>query len=105
MKHATPLLRSPHSFPTRRSSDLGAGSRCRPRTGAERTSSRAARRHRQARHRPTQAKAAAPAGAAAGRSEEHTSELQSRRELVGRRLLAKNKVLPVVFSFLTAITP
>src|SRR5690349_23976363 len=62
---AHPVL---HSFPTRRSSDLGA---------------RGARRRGGC--------ARAPAGRARPRSEEHTSELQSRRDLVCRLLLEKKK--------------
>src|SRR5690606_41460838 len=68
-----------HSFPTRRSSDLGAHQRRpplrrRPRRGPHRTPRRRAR-HRRRRQRP--------------RSEEHTSELQSRENLVCRLLLEK----------------
>src|SRR5439155_24053158 len=75
-----------HSFPTRRSSDL----RPRPRIAAWRPDldrhgegrggpprTRARRRARERRHRP--------------RSEEHTSELQSRGHLVCRLLLEKKK--------------
>src|SRR3712207_7648942 len=52
-------------------------------------------RTRAARDRPTPARpastTASPAGAAADRSEEHTSELQSRQYLVCRLLLEKKK--------------
>src|SRR5438874_7590648 len=45
---------------------------------------------------------AATAGGACGRSEEHTSELQSRRDLVCRLLLEKKKITAVYFlSFLS----
>src|SRR5204863_10134869 len=82
-----------HSFPTRRSSDLGVLSRarrvCRARSGGDvppqlqqlsYVRARAPRRTRsEGRHR------------SARRSEEHTSELQSRRDLVCRLLLEKKK--------------
>src|SRR5690349_23420939 len=73
-----------HSFPTRRSSDLSAhpAARRTPRRGP----------------RPGRTPGAAPAGRrpawprGARRSEEHTSELQSRRDLVCRLLLEKKKI-------------
>src|SRR5207247_10058756 len=79
-----------HSFPTRRSSDLGAAS------------SGGARRSRQAPTSTARCRGACPeradhhpgvAGGAPerGRSEEHTSELQSRVDLVCRLLLEKKK--------------
>src|SRR5207249_12276539 len=78
-----------HSFPTRRSSDLGrrhaplpedrASLRCRPRERGRATSGRRARASRR------------PCGYAI-RSEEHTSELQSRFDLVCRLLLEKKKL-------------
>src|SRR5438874_10433849 len=68
-----------HSFPTRRSSDLGCSvSRC-----ASTGDGRRANVHRED-----------GSGARDGRSprsEEHTSELQSRRDLVCRLLLEKKK--------------
>src|SRR5699024_12660600 len=64
-----------HSFPTRRSSDL----RARRRRG---------RRSRRPSSR-TPGRGAAPRGSS--RSEEHTSELQSRFDLVCRLLLEKKK--------------
>src|SRR5690606_40785550 len=93
-----------HSFPTRRSSDLArrrappssplrpegtaasgpagfrdrARSRCRPRRGGSRETVRVS-------HRSDRAASAPP------RSEEHTSELQSRENLVCRLLLEKKK--------------
>src|SRR5690606_41953336 len=90
-----------HSFPTRRSSDLerpprgtgrahspargahvGGGARRRgPRAGARRPPRRPDRR----------ARPRLRAGAAVPRSEEHTSELQSRENLVCRLLLEKKK--------------
>src|SRR5207247_8989560 len=71
----SPPLRPPPSFPTRRSSDLsrpGGDPRGDPR--------RPARAHRAHQRR-----------AEAARSEEHTSELQSRVDLVCRLLLEKKK--------------
>src|SRR5947209_11267305 len=61
-----------HSFPTRRSSDLGRGT-----SGASRP-----RQSAQCRLWPS--------ATATSRSEEHTSELQSRQYLVCRLLLEKN---------------
>src|SRR5690349_23395746 len=79
-----------HSFPTRRSSDLalrdGRGLARRPGSGRE------DRDHRSHVHDLRHA-AAADAGGAE-RSEEHTSELQSRRDLVCRLLLEKKKKKP-----------
>src|SRR5690606_41560471 len=85
--------RALHSFPTRRSSDLAAG-------GAVLFAAAAgAERHGADRlgHVPDQ-RAARAAGGAGGhrcadraRSEEHTSELQSRENLVCRLLLEKKK--------------
>src|SRR5699024_12560980 len=76
------LRRDPRSFPTRRSSDLGgeAGGLRRGRNGAPGGGGRSGERGR--RHRRA---------AAGGRSEEHTSELQSRFDLVCRLLLEKKK--------------
>src|SRR5207247_9363893 len=78
-----------HSFPTRRSSDLRDGARrLREREGLRRRLARgvggspAPRVPRRARIRAPQ-----------GRSEEHTSELQSRVDLVCRLLLEKKKKL------------
>src|SRR5439155_21396279 len=75
--------RDPHSFPTRRSSDLGGY----PRVTAWRW---------RACCRAGRATPAAPGTARARqqalRSEEHTSELQSRGHLVCRLLLEKKKV-------------
>src|SRR5690349_23287650 len=88
-----------HSFPTRRSSDLAAlagrrlpvlqaaAARGPPRPPGPRRPRRAARAH------PIHGRL--PAGLP-GRSEEHTSELQSRRELVCRLLLEKKNVVPAL---------
>src|SRR5439155_10674933 len=77
-----------HSFPTRRSSDLvshGRRRHCRaPRDPAART----VRGHRA---RPRRATSPPRDGARIRRSEEHTSELQSRGHLVCRLLLEKKK--------------
>src|SRR5690625_5648419 len=82
-----------HSFPTRRSSDLG-----REAAGSRRRS--APRGHRPGRGPPGGRGCAPPpcaswgapsVAAPPGRSEEHTSELQSRGHLVCRLLLEKKK--------------
>src|SRR5436309_11526996 len=77
--------RTLHSFPTRRSSDLAPSGRpvrreqhpSRPRRGP----------HRRALYRKSP-----PRGGRVPRSEEHTSELQSRENLVCRLLLEKKKI-------------
>src|SRR5690349_25135110 len=77
--------RALHSFPTRRSSDLSSAS-CATRPAAScgrrcsTTTCRSRERHVVVEHRLPQL-----------RSEEHTSELQSRRDLVCRLLLEKKK--------------
>src|SRR5438874_5880719 len=92
-----------HSFPTRRSSDLRtADSRCSScstaRPPPSRISARASSRAASA------AFAKAPSGRSPfsspwrRRSEEHTSELQSRRDLVCRLLLEKKKRKKLLFS-------
>src|SRR5688572_33289476 len=82
-----------HSFPTRRSSDLGG-------TGVRRRSQwrtewfrRNWRRHARSRHRPELEDRAGRIVrlGAHPRSEEHTSELQSQSNLVCRLLLEKKK--------------
>src|SRR5204862_6149477 len=78
--HCNRHLRAPPSFPTRRSSDLGRGGRDDLDRG---------RTPRTARPRPTRPGADEPHRLL--RSEEHTSELQSRRDLVCRLLLEKKK--------------
>src|SRR5204863_8544661 len=70
-----------HSFPTRRSSDLGPAG---PPGLRRRDQARSRRR------RPAQRPRLCP-GPPGPRSEEHTSELQSRRDLVCRLLLEKKK--------------
>src|SRR5690606_39789871 len=95
------LLRSLPSFPTRRSSDLAvrllAGRSAAARAaGRGDLSGRAQQPARRIRHRADcRAPAAGRAGRAARhgdrRSEEHTSELQSRENLVCRLLLEKKK--------------
>src|SRR5690349_23405335 len=83
-----------HSFPTRRSSDLPFRSRL-PGSRASGARSRSASSRKRA---PPKAPRPAPPrrwvpsrGNPPGRSEEHTSELQSRRDLVCRLLLEKKK--------------
>src|SRR5690606_41743217 len=82
-----------HSFPTRRSSDLLAGYR-------EQDRSRGVRRKQQSVFDPDDVLSATALGHGGGhrdrarvgsRSEEHTSELQSRENLVCRLLLEKKK--------------
>src|SRR5438445_6235027 len=73
-----------HSFPTRRSSDLR-----RLRAAPARRPGPAPRQRSQA--APAMVHRAATAGPRSGRSEEHTSELQSRQYLVCRLLLEKKK--------------
>src|SRR5438445_11885301 len=71
-----------HSFPTRRSSDLPTRW-SKGRTASPRSRSRASAT------RPPRSRGAC--SACPGRSEEHTSELQSRQYLVCRLLLEKKK--------------
>src|SRR5699024_12605877 len=75
-----------HSFPTRRSSDLaGSSARWRrPRRGSSRHELAERRSHRHRRREGGE-------GRGQERSEEHTSELQSRFDLVCRLLLEKKK--------------
>src|SRR5947209_10806533 len=85
--------RSLHSFPTRRSSDLAIRSRCTPTRSTKRwrcrlTSPLASPATRSC---SCNRKAAPTASSIPGRSEEHTSELQSRQYLVCRLLLEKKK--------------
>src|SRR5207237_10787760 len=78
-----------HSFPTRRSSDLttAAPTRCRAcRSGSPRGSWPSSAATAWARRR-----CATPSPGWCGRSEEHTSELQSHLNLVCRLLLEKKK--------------
>src|SRR5438874_3361504 len=89
--------RTLHSFPTRRSSDLmprrGPLARCPRRRAALCDVARVAAGARSpARGRPRGGgRAMAVSVADLDRSEEHTSELQSRRDLVCRLLLEKKK--------------
>src|SRR5690606_41517864 len=96
--HSSAPRRDLPSFPTRRSSDLPAARGHKTR----RPDGRVPRRHpaaaagwaRAGRRRPRRGPpSASPAGCAAwpSRSEEHTSELQSRENLVCRLLLEKKK--------------
>src|SRR5690606_41056147 len=85
---------APHSFPTRRSSDLGVRrAPPRPSSGTPRCARRGPTTRRRA--PASRRRAPRPAGRARGpaspRSEEHTSELQSRENLVCRLLLEKKK--------------
>src|SRR5690606_41831601 len=93
-----------HSFPTRRSSDLslahgllhGAPARGRHRRRRARARAPVCARHG-AGARAIGALAARPAALAA-RSEEHTSELQSRENLVCRLLLDKKRYYLIALS-------
>src|SRR5206468_10513209 len=83
-----------HSFPTRRSSDLHARAAVIERPAARAEADESARRHRAERApRPRHPAACGLRTAVGGgkRSEEHTSELQSRSDLVCRLLLEKKK--------------
>src|SRR5690606_41323760 len=80
--------RNLHSFPTRRSSDLRRGCAC----GAASRSPRGTRRRTRA--STSAATSTTRTTSRTGRSEEHTSELQSRENLVCRLLLEKkNKMI------------
>src|SRR5690606_41748246 len=79
VKQCTRAHRNQRSFPTRRSSDL---IRCRRRRNGTVSEHRAIGRIEET---------AALPGAGGPRSEEHTSELQSRENLVCRLLLEKKK--------------
>src|SRR5207237_8948184 len=74
------------SFPTRRSSDLTLA--VRPPANPEAGAPRRRRRHRLG---PQLRRSGSPARRSCGRSEEHTSELQSHLNLVCRLLLEKKK--------------
>src|SRR5690606_41528662 len=91
LSYYSPRHRDLHSFPTRRSSDLQFPSA--PETACESGPYRWLSRARPAARRSRSGGApAAPAGCAwNSRSEEHTSELQSRENLVCRLLLEKKK--------------
>src|SRR5204862_5952288 len=94
-----------HSFPTRRSSDLRPGREdhrrhqataglFRPQFfGGRRSLSDADRAEQHGRKLGRQRSALSRGQGARNRSEEHTSELQSRRELVCRLLLEKKKII------------
>src|SRR5438874_840213 len=92
-------LRDPHSFPTRRSSDLKIGrapelrsARERdPEAGAESGGDGARGNGRRGTPADRERKDRQGDGGKGARSEEHTSELQSRRDLVCRLLLEKKK--------------
>src|SRR3712207_7654818 len=62
-----------------------------PRVGRDARGRRGGRRRRRGRGGAARRRAADPGRAAAARSEEHTSELQSRQYLVCRLLLEKKK--------------
>src|SRR5438105_15123445 len=80
--------RALHSFPTRRSSDLAASREPKP---TSKTMTAEQRGMTAERYVPQRGPAQVPAGGRIFRSEEHTSELQSRGDLVCRLLLEKKK--------------
>src|SRR5438105_9670556 len=86
-----------HSFPTRRSSDLHRGARTGVRTLAGFGRGRGGRHRAHDRSGRVTASGARTGVATPVRSEEHTSELQSRVDLVCRLLLEKknNKITPI----------
>src|SRR5690606_40603827 len=84
-------LRALHSFPTRRSSDLRGRLRAVGRPLAGGLGGLAARER--AAHAVIQEAVGVHVGAVWRRSEEHTSELQSRENIVCRLLLEKKKKL------------
>src|SRR5207248_11543286 len=81
-----------HSFPTRRSSDLGRAARDARAAGLAPAARRAAALHSRALRRHLQLDGEMEHDGS-GRSEEHTSELQSPYDLVCRLLLEKKKTL------------
>src|SRR5207253_10851144 len=87
-----------HSFPTRRSSDLIPRTSCAPfatrRSGPSTRTRRASSCPAAAgtAPRPVRGRRAEPPRVGRRRSEEHTSELQSRGHLVCRLLLEKKKI-------------
>src|SRR5206468_12831261 len=84
----TPTL---HSFPTRRSSDLGPSSITSTAAPARRrTTGRGGSKQTRKRCAPARC-SRSPRSSRRCRSEEHTSELQSRSDLVCRLLLEKKK--------------
>src|SRR5206468_11512936 len=85
-----------HSFPTRRSSDLGTTPAPAPPSSSFPARKRRSPGDDRDEHRlRTGGGAAIRTGRAARRSEEHTSELQSRSDLVCRLLLEKKNGAPV----------
>src|SRR5690606_41401731 len=89
-------LRDLHSFPTRRSSDLTLTWKFRwnPWAGSRRHRPASVPRAGSCRTMRPAGRSPAPALAKQARSEEHTSELQSRENLVCRLLLEKKKKKP-----------
>src|SRR5690606_42029126 len=90
--YCSPALRDLHSFPTRRSSDLTADG-ARPAASVGVSSRDRTRTGRRREEGGTFVLTNAPIAMRMGkiRSEEHTSELQSRENLVCRLLLEKKK--------------
>src|SRR5699024_12574013 len=92
--YSHPAHRDLHSFPTRRSSDLGLSPK---RKGGsvfpapEGSAARCPSPRQTARKAPPKGLAHSFSSSSSSRSEEHTSELQSRFDLVCRLLLEKKK--------------
>src|SRR5690625_7048896 len=84
------LDRLPHSFPTRRSSDLSNDERARTAGARGQVRPEGIRSHRTSPAAPCR-RIRCGRSRIRGRSEEHTSELQSRGQLVSRLLLVKKK--------------
>src|SRR5438874_10057397 len=80
-----------HSFPTRRSSDLTTAARRQPNKRGRAPPAAPETAARTCRRPAPERRSTAPKRAGRMRSEEHTSELQSRRDLVCRLLLEKKK--------------
>src|SRR5699024_12585770 len=99
--HDNPANRSTHSFPTRRSSDLTSNTTHTSASNHTHNVEHSCGTHHRHQRRPAQRPSPRPADAPTSsntrkasptdsRSEEHTSELQSRFDLVCRLLLEKN---------------
>src|SRR5690349_22551376 len=87
------------SFPTRRSSDLNRIGKARPMAHPATYGLALQRGEREAR-RDRQRLRAPPIGWRGERSEEHTSELQSRRDLVCRLLLVKKIIILIILFYI-----
>src|SRR5438067_9522267 len=91
--YSSVALRDLHSFPTRRSSDLGVAHGCPSEFTAATRPCRIGRCESARSLCRIAPEAKCASGSAGYRSEEHTSELQSRFDLVCRLLLEKKNTL------------